>query len=119
MLQKDRDRRYQTATEVSQALVELLPTAARDRVKVRRSLVSTLKKYAVRAGLVGCLAAVAFAAGALLVGRDPLPSESRLSGGAPGPPPLAPPPPPPGAPPPRGTWVPAGHPGGRAGPHPL
>src|SRR3989442_4298049 len=90
MLQKDRDRRYQTATEVSQALVELLPTAARDRVKVRRSLVSTLKKYAVRAGLVGCLAAVAFAAGALLVGGYALSSKPRLSGAPPGPSTLAP-----------------------------
>ena len=89
MLQKDRDRRYQTATEVSQALVELLPTAARDRVKVRRSLVSTLKKYAVRAGLVGCLAAVAFAAGAIVVAWYALSSKPRLSVAAPVPATLA------------------------------
>ena len=83
MLQKDPGRRHQSAAEVSQALVEVLPTAARGRVKVKRSLISTLMKYAVGAGLVGCLAFGAFAAGAVVVAWYALSSKPRLSVTAP------------------------------------
>src|SRR3989442_3206953 len=64
MLAKDPAERYQTAEEVSRALVGALPTAARDRVKLRYGWMSTAIKSLVGVGLVGCLVVVAFAAGA-------------------------------------------------------
>ncbi len=78
LLQKDPGRRYQSAAEVGQALVGVLPTAARGRVKVKGSLISTLVKYAVGAGLVGCLAFGAFVAGALVVAWYALSSKPRM-----------------------------------------
>jgi hypothetical protein len=66
-LAKDPAERFQTAEEVSRALVQILPTAAGDRVKVRRGLGSLALESLVRVTLVGCLAAVAFVAGAVVV----------------------------------------------------
>src|SRR2546428_9033493 len=63
MLAKDPAERYQTAEEVSRALVGALPTAARDRVKLRYGWMSTAIKSLVGVGLVGCLVVAAFAAG--------------------------------------------------------
>ncbi len=60
-------QRFQSAEEVSRALVEALPTAARDRVKVRRSLMSLAIRSLVGLGFAGCLAFIAFVAGALVV----------------------------------------------------
>src|SRR3989454_438511 len=72
MLGKDPAERYQTAEEVSRALVGALPTAARDRVKLRYGWMSTAIKSLVGVGMVGCLVVVAFAAGAAGVGRGRL-----------------------------------------------
>jgi serine/threonine protein kinase len=83
MLEKDPARRYQSAAEVSQALVDVLPTAARSRVKVKRSPVGTAVKYLVGSALVGCLVAVAFAAGAVAVAWSVFSSPARLSVTAP------------------------------------
>jgi hypothetical protein len=66
MLHKDPAQRFQTATEVSRALVEALPTAARDKVRpLRERLLSLALKSLVGLGAAGCLAGLAFAAGAV------------------------------------------------------
>jgi hypothetical protein len=83
MLEKDPAKRYQSAVEVSQALVGVLPTAARSRVKVKRSLISTTMKYLVGVGTVGCLVFLAFAAGAVAVTWFALSYPPRLAVGAP------------------------------------
>jgi hypothetical protein len=69
MLEKDPAARYQTAREVSQALVAALPTAARDRVRVplRRRLATVAMKSLFGLALAGCLAFLAFVAGAAVV----------------------------------------------------
>jgi len=69
MLQKNPARRLQTAAELSRALVDALPTAARDRVRVplRRRLRAMAFKSLVGLGVAGCLAFVAFVAGAAVV----------------------------------------------------
>ncbi len=69
MLAKDPAQRFQSAADVSQALVDTLPTAARDRVKIplRRRLMSMAIKSLVGLGLAGCLAFIAFVAGAAVV----------------------------------------------------
>src|SRR3989441_7705660 len=115
MLAKEPAERYQTAAEVSRALVGALPTAARDRVKLRYGWMSTAIKSLVGVGLVGCLVVVAFAAGAagvawaLVRGPPPLGAAAPVSDN---------PPPPPrrrGGPLPAGTGplpvLPAGAPG--------
>src|SRR3989441_1410191 len=113
MLAKDPAERYQTAEEVSRALVGALPTAARDRVKLRYGWMSTAIKSLVGVGLVGCLVVVAFAAGAagvagaLLSGPPPLRATAPLSGSPP------PPPRPRGALLPRDTGAGALFPAGR------
>jgi hypothetical protein len=69
MLEKNPAKRFQTAAEVSRALVNALPTAARDRVRVplRRRLRSMMFKSLIGLGVAGCLAFVAFVAGAAAV----------------------------------------------------
>ena len=69
MLAKDPAKRYQTATEASRALVDALPTAARNRVRVplRQRLTSMFYKSLLGLGVAGCLLFVAFAAGAAVV----------------------------------------------------
>src|SRR6266576_445544 len=66
-LAKDPAERFSTAQELSRALVQVLPTAAGDRVKVRRGLGSLAVESLVRIVLVGCLVAIAFVAGAVVV----------------------------------------------------
>jgi hypothetical protein len=69
MLQKSPARRLQTAAELSRGLVDALPTAARDRVRVplRRRLAAMAFKSLIGLGVAGCLAFVAFVAGAAVV----------------------------------------------------
>jgi len=83
MLAKDPAERYQTAAEVSRALVGALPTAARDRVKLRYGWMSTAIKSLVGAGMVGCLVVVAFVAGAGVVAWAVLSGPPRLDATAP------------------------------------
>src|SRR2546427_1170567 len=85
MLGKDPAERYQTAEEVSRALVGALPTAARDRVKLRYGWMSTAIKSLVGVGMVGCLVVVAFAAGAAGRGRGRAGRPPPARGPAPGP----------------------------------
>jgi len=68
MLDKDPARRFQTAAEVSRVLVEALPTAARNRVQPsRHRMLSLALKWLVGLGMAGCLAGIAFVAGAVVV----------------------------------------------------
>ena len=68
MLDKDPARRFQTAAEVSRALVEALPTAARNRVQPsRHRMLSMALKWLVGLGAAGCLAGIAFVAGGVVV----------------------------------------------------
>lgn len=68
MLAKDPAQRFQTAAAVSRALVDALPTAARDRVRpLRERLLSLALKSLVGLGAAGCLAGLAFAAGVVVV----------------------------------------------------
>jgi serine/threonine-protein kinase len=69
LLEKNPAGRLQTAREVSRALVDALPTAARDRVRVplRRRLASMAVKSLIGLGVAGCLAFIAFVAGAAVV----------------------------------------------------
>ena len=83
MLAKDPADRYQTAEEVSRSLVGALPTAARDRVKLRYGWMSTAIKSLVGVGMVGCLVVVAFAAGAAVVAWAVLSGPPRLDATAP------------------------------------
>src|SRR2546426_2585620 len=81
LLAKDPAERFQTAEQVSRALVEALPAAAGERVRVRGSAVAI--RSLVGVGVAGCLAFAAFVAGARGGGLAPLPRA----------PPPAPPPP--------------------------
>jgi len=69
MLDKDREKRFQTATDVSRALVDALPTAARNKVRVpfRRRLTSMFYKSLLGLSVAGCLLSIAFVAGAAVV----------------------------------------------------
>ena len=68
MLAKDPASRYQTASEASRAVVDALPTAARDRVRpLRERLPSIALKSLVGLSAAGCLTTVAFLAGAAVV----------------------------------------------------
>ena len=69
MLQKSPARRVQTAKELSGALIDALPTAARDRVRMplRRRLAAMAFKSLIGLGVAGCLAFIAFVAGAAVV----------------------------------------------------
>jgi hypothetical protein len=66
MLAKDPSERFQSAAEVSRALVDALPTAAKQRVQ-HSSWFSVLVKSLVGVSLAGCLAGAAFLAGAIVV----------------------------------------------------
>ncbi|MGH7569435.1 MAG: serine/threonine-protein kinase [Gemmatimonadales bacterium] len=85
MLAKDPARRFPNAGEVSRALVGALPTAARDRVKVplRRRLATMAIKSLVGLGLLGCLAGVAFLAGAAVVAFTVFSKPAKVSALAP------------------------------------
>jgi len=69
MLEKDRTKRFQTAGDVSRALVDALPTAARDRVRVpfRRRITAMFYKSLLGLSVAGCLLSIAFVAGAAVV----------------------------------------------------
>src|SRR2546428_7377142 len=62
LLAKDPAERFQAAEQVSRALVEALPAAAGERVRVRGSAVAI--RSLVGVGVAGCLAFAAFVAGA-------------------------------------------------------
>jgi hypothetical protein len=82
-LAKDPADRYQAAGEVSRALVGALPTAARDRVQPRRrQLLSLALKSLVGVGAAGCLALIAFVAGAVAVFWYVLSEPALISTGA-------------------------------------
>jgi serine/threonine-protein kinase len=85
MLAKDRAKRFQTAGEVSRALVDALPTAARDRVRVpfRRRLATMFYKSLVGLGVAGCLLFVAFVAGAAVVAYTVFSKPPRVASQAP------------------------------------
>jgi len=69
MLEKSPARRMQSAALLSRALIDALPTAARDRVRMpfRRRLASMAMKSLIGLGVAGCLAFIAFVAGAAVV----------------------------------------------------
>jgi hypothetical protein len=67
MLAKDPGERFQSAAEVSRALVDALPTAAKQRVQHRSTWFSMFVKSLVGVALAGCLAGAAFIAGAVVV----------------------------------------------------
>lgn len=67
MLAKDPGERFQGAGEVSRALVDALPTAAKQRVQHRSTWFSMFVKSLVGVTLAGCLAGAAFIAGAVVV----------------------------------------------------
>ena len=67
MLAKDPSQRFQSAGEVSRALVDALPTAAKQRVQHRSTWFSMFVKSLVGVTLAGCLAGAAFIAGAVVV----------------------------------------------------
>src|ERR1700694_659811 len=69
MLAKSPAKRFQTAGDVSRALVDALPTAARNRVRVpfRRRLASMFYKSLLGLSVAGCLLFIAFVAGAAVV----------------------------------------------------
>src|SRR2546422_5056140 len=70
MLEKDPAQRYQTAEDASQAIVHALPSAARERVKVRPR---------VGLGGAGCLGLAAFGAGVAVAGYALLSDQPRIS----------------------------------------
>ncbi len=85
MLAKAPAERFQSATEVSAALVTALPAAAKDRLRapLRRRLPGVMVKSLVGLGLAGCLVAVAFVAGALAVSFALFSTSPRLAVSAP------------------------------------
>ena len=85
MLEKDPARRFQTAAEVSRALIDALPTAARNRVRIplRRRLKSMMFKSLVGLAVAGCLAFVAFVAGAAVVAYTVFSRAPRVAAHAP------------------------------------
>src|SRR2546427_8602787 len=91
LLAKDPAERFQTAEQVSRALVEALPAAAGERVRVRGSAVAI--RSLVGVGVAGCLAFAAFVAGAGVVGWGRFHGPPRLGAPAPTPGSGGPPPP--------------------------
>jgi len=85
MLQKDRGKRFQMASEVSRALVGALPTAARDRVRIplRRRLRSMFYRSLVGLSVAGCLLSIAFAGGAAAVAYYVFSKPPRIAAHAP------------------------------------
>ena len=85
MLAKDPAKRFQTAGDVSRALVDALPTAARNRVRVpfRRRLASMFYKSLLGLGVAGCLLFIAFVAGAAVVAYTVFSKAPRIAAPAP------------------------------------
>src|SRR6266704_3549939 len=85
MLQKNRSKRFQMASEVSRALVGALPTAARDRVHIplRRRLRSMFYRSLVGLSVAGCLLSIAFAGGAAAVAYYVFSKPPRIAAHAP------------------------------------
>jgi serine/threonine-protein kinase len=85
MLAKEPKKRFQTATEVSRALVDALPTAARNKIRVplRRRLSSLLFKSLLGLGVAGCLVSLAFLAGGAVVAYTVFSRPPRIATTAP------------------------------------
>jgi serine/threonine-protein kinase len=85
MLAKDAAKRFQTASDVSRALVDALPTAARNRVRVplRRRLTSMFYKSLLGLSVAGCLVFIAFVAGAAVVAYTVFSKPPRIAARAP------------------------------------
>ncbi len=85
MLEKSPAKRFQTASEVSRALVDALPTAARNRVQVplRRRLTSMFYKSLLGLSVAGCLLFIAFVAGAAAVAYTLFSKPPRVDARAP------------------------------------
>ncbi|HET9386270.1 MAG TPA: serine/threonine-protein kinase [Gemmatimonadales bacterium] len=85
MLEKSPAKRFQTATEVSRALVDALPTAARNRVQVpfRRRLTSMFYRSLLSLSVAGCLLFIAFMAGAAAVAYTLFSKPPRIEARAP------------------------------------
>ena len=67
-LEKDPAARYQSAAELSRALVGALPTAARDQVKAPGRFLHVAKRTLIGVSVGGCLLTVAFVAGVVVMG---------------------------------------------------
>lgn len=78
MLAKNPADRFQTADAVSRALVEAVPSAAQDRVRLHPSGLPSAVRGLVSVAVTGGFLVVAVVVGAVALGRQP-----RLSGGAP------------------------------------
>jgi serine/threonine-protein kinase len=85
MLEKSPAKRFQTASEVSRALVDALPTAARNRVQVpfRRRLTAMFYKSLLGLSVGGCLLSLAFMAGAGVVAYTLFSKPPRIEARAP------------------------------------
>jgi protein kinase-like protein len=85
MLEKEPAKRFQAAREVSRALVAALPTAARDSVHVpwRRRVASMAIKSLFGLAMAGCLAFLAFVAGAAVVAYTVFSKAPRIAARAP------------------------------------
>ncbi|HYT05115.1 MAG TPA: serine/threonine-protein kinase [Gemmatimonadales bacterium] len=81
LLAKDPADRFQTAEEVSRALIEALPAAARDRVRLRASALAI--RSLVGIGVAACLLVAAFVAGAIVVSWTVFSGPPRLDAVAP------------------------------------
>jgi hypothetical protein len=91
MLAKSPGKRFQTATEVSRALVDALPTAARNKIRVplRRRLQTMLFKSLLGISVAGCLLFIAFVAGAAVVAYTVFSKPPRIAAQSPFPDSLA------------------------------
>jgi hypothetical protein len=85
MLEKSPNKRFQTASEVSRALVDARPTAARNRVQVpfRRRVTAMFYKSLLGLSVAGCLLFVAFMAGAGVVAYTLFSKPPRIEARAP------------------------------------
>jgi serine/threonine-protein kinase len=85
MMEKNRGKRFQMASEVSRALVGAVPTAARDRVRVPLSRRIRLMFYRSLVGLsvAGCLLSIAFLGGAAAVAYYVFSKPPRVAARAP------------------------------------
>jgi hypothetical protein len=85
MLEKNRTKRFQMASEVSRTLVGAMPTAARDRVRMPLSRRLRLMFYRSLVGLsiAGCLLSIAFAGGAAAVAYYVFSKPPRVAAHAP------------------------------------
>ena len=85
MLEKQRNKRFQMASEVSRALVGALPTAARDRVRIplRRRIKTVFYRSLVGLSVAGCLLSIAAAFGAGLVAYYVFSKPPRVSATSP------------------------------------